>query len=69
MGDGTLGHRCSPGEIHYARECGDNDLLGRAICHFAYVHHENRPYKRAASRMAEYVYYYRLYKEARALEG
>lgn len=60
-----------PGElaVHYARTCGDNDLLGRAICHSAYAYYENRLYKRALARLTEYFYYYSLYKEARALEG
>lgn len=55
--------------VHYARQCGDNDLLGRAICHSAYVYHENRLYKRAVARLAEYFYYYSLYRYARSLEG
>ncbi|MFZ5815664.1 MAG: hypothetical protein ACOY93_10240 [Bacillota bacterium] len=55
--------------VHYARDSGDNDLLGRAICHSAYAYHENRLYKRAAARLAEYFYYYSLYKQARSLEG
>jgi len=61
----------SPAELalHYARNCGENDLLARAICHSAYVYYENRLYKRAVARLAEYFYYYSLYKSARALEG
>ncbi len=61
----------APGELalHFARDCGQNDLLARAICHSAYVYYENRLYKRALARLAEYFYYYSLYKEARALEG
>ncbi|MFZ5827641.1 MAG: hypothetical protein ACOY94_25335 [Bacillota bacterium] len=55
--------------VHYGRDCGDNDLLGRAICHSAYVYHENRLYKRAVARLAEYFYYYSLYVDARLLEG
>lgn len=55
--------------MHYARSCGENDLLGRAICHSAYTYHENRLYKRAVARLAEYFYYYSLYKQARSLEG
>lgn len=55
--------------LHFARDCGENDLLGSAICHSAYVYGENRLYKRAVARLAEYFYYYSLYREARSLEG
>lgn len=55
--------------LHFARDCGESDLLGSAICHSAYVYCENRLYKRAVARLAEYFYYYSLYREARSLEG
>lgn len=55
--------------VHYARDGGDCDVLGRAICHSAYVYHENGLSKRAASRLAEYFHYYSFYTHARELEG
>lgn len=55
--------------VHYARDCGDNDLLGRAICHSAYIYHETGLSKRAVARLTEYFSYHSLYKQARSLEG
>lgn len=60
-----------PGElaVHYALTAGDNDLLGRAICHSAFAYGENRLYKQAIARLGEYFRYHSLYREARRLEG
>lgn len=55
--------------VHYARDCGDNDLLGRAICHSALVYYQNGLHKRAVSRLNEYFRYHALYRQARRLEG
>lgn len=61
----------SPAElaVHYSRQAGDHDLLGRALCHLAERTADLGLHKRALACLEEYFRQMPLYQRARNLEG
>jgi len=55
--------------VHYSRQSGDHDLLGRALCHLAECASDLALYKRALVCLEEYLRHMPLYQRARNLEG
>lgn len=55
--------------VHYSRQSGDHDLMGRALCHLAERSADLALYKRALACLEEYFRKMPLYQRARKLEG